>query len=924
VSEVDWASVADIFADALERPAAERASFVAERCAGQPEVLAAVERMLAANDSALPGFLDRLDPDLVAEAVHDGDAPPVERIGPWQVVREIGRGGMGRVFLAERADGQFEQRVAVKFLKRGMDSDAILARFVQERRILAGLDHPNIARLLDGGVAEDGRPWFVMEYVDGEPITEWADAARLDVDARVALFRTVCRAVAHAHRNLVVHRDLKPSNILVTRDGHPKLLDFGIAKLLAPTEGPSATPTLTVGDVRLMTPAYAAPEQLTGGVVTTSTDLYGLGAVLYELLSGCTPFGDRAERLALPLDAEPVPLSAAVRGHAASRSDGTGTAEVAAARSTDAVRLRKRLAGDLETIVAVALRADPERRYPTAEALEQDLLRHQKRLPVRARPDTLAYRASRFVRRHRVAVMATASTVLVAVAFGVTATVQARALAAERDRARREATAAREVSNFMAGVFETANPLGEVGGGRGDTIRAFDLLERGARRVEVELSEQPALQGRLLGVIGVAYNNLGWADRAAPLLARAVEIARSEADSVELVAALHRLGAVQGAQSDYPQAVITLRQAVEIEERLGPESGSLWAIQVDLAEAYFGNTERQAGSEALARATELFTRMPYTESPEARAALSRMAGLLGFGPDEEREDSVFARLAAVERAASGDGSARYAAVLGAWAGAKAFRGDLATADSLYARAVALGHALDSTSVPFAQLLVNHASVVVRRGEAERAMRLAEEASRIMAERLGEDHQNVAYALGMLAEAQGLLGLHDQSVENQRRVVAAHVRAEDAVLVPPARWRLAVNLVRARRMDEAEDEYARALQAFEAGLPADHPLAARVRAEYAQLLLGRGRAPEAEPEFRSALDILSVEWGEEDPRVEGIGVGLGTALVELGRLQEARALLRPILERLATDPEAPDSLTLRARAVLERAEGSRPR
>src|SRR5690606_31971710 len=258
-----------------------------------------------------------------------------ERIGAYRIVREIGRGGMGQVLLAERADGQFEQRVAIKLLKRGMDSDAIHARFLRERRILAALEHPNVARLIDGGVADDGRPYFVMEYVEGLPITRYADEHRLDVDARLRLFSTVCTAIEHAHRNLVVHRDLKPANILVTAAGDAKLLDFGIAKALAPHDPDTATQPELGG--RLLTPGYAAPEQFRGGAITTATDVYGAGGVLYELLAGRPPFpaGGTAARLAGGMAVEPPLLSDVVPPH-----------------------LRRRVRGDLETIVATALRSE--------------------------------------------------------------------------------------------------------------------------------------------------------------------------------------------------------------------------------------------------------------------------------------------------------------------------------------------------------------------------------------------------------------------------------------------------------------------------------------------------------------------------------------------------------------------------------------
>lgn len=920
MSEVDWTAVAEVFGDALELTPAERAAFVRARCDGRPELLAAVERMLAADASVDPDFLDSVDTVFVEAAVHEASAPP-ERVGPWRLVREIGRGGMGHVFLAERADGQFEQQVAVKLLKRGMDSEAILARFLRERQILAGLDHPNIARLLDGGIAEDHRPYFVMENVDGEPITAYADARRLSVDERLTLFRTVCQAVEHAHRNLVVHRDLKPSNILVTRDGRPKLLDFGIAKLLTPAAGGVDTPTLTTDDVRLMTPAYAAPEQFAGGPVTTSTDVYGLGAVLYELLSGRQPFAGHRDRFTLPTDTEPITLSSAVRR--APGAEGAAPPEaLATARSTDPDRLRRRLSGDLETIVAAALRAAPERRYASVEALDEDLRRHQERLPVRARPDTIGYRASRFARRHRVAVGAAGAIVTLALAFGVTATIQARALAVERDRARREAAAAREVSEFLVGVFEVADPMTPGGG---DSIRATDLLERGALRIDSDLAGQPALQARMLGVIGRAYDNLRQGDRAEPLLARAVELQRAsgEADGPATVSALHQLAVARANRAEYGEAEAALREAMAIQAGIEPEGSAMWSLLVDLAHVLHGTGDNDAGQDALSEAMAIFARLPDDGSGETRGTLFRMTSLLGFGSDRAKEDSVFARLTEIERLTAGEGSARYAGALTSWARARTRHGELAAADSLIERAVGILRSLDSTSLALAGALADQASIALRHGDAERAVHTARSAVRIYRTRLGEEHRQVAFARTTLADALRQVGQVDESIETHRLVLRTLAREpEDAILIPPSQWRLAVTLRDAGRVEEAAAEFESALRRFEATFPDDYLLTANARRDYGDLLVDLGRASEAEPMLRSAIDVLGTRWGAEDVRADIPRISLARALIDLGRPAEAEEVLRPALDRLTAGRGADDEWTKRAREALERLE--RPR
>ncbi len=375
------------------------------------------------------------------------DAASGRRIGPYRLVREIGHGGMGAVYLAVRDDDAFQKRVAVKVLRRGMDTEAIISRFRNERQILAGLDHPHIARLIDGGSTPDGLPYFVMEYVDGAPIDEYADAHDLDTTARLDLFQQVCEAVQYAHQNLIIHRDIKPANVLVTRDGVPKLLDFGIAKLLNPElAGHTLAPTAL--GLQLMTPEYASPEQVRGDPVTTATDVYSLGMLLYELLTGRRPYeiGSRAPSDIARVVCETVPPRPSTAVTVGPTVDGrTGDASIPASdadskprtrpRTVDGERLRRRLAGDLDNIVMKALSKEPPRRYASVDQFAEDVRRHLAGLPVIARKDTFGYRASKFVRRNRAAVLAAAGVVLALIAGMAGVAWQAQVARAERARA---------------------------------------------------------------------------------------------------------------------------------------------------------------------------------------------------------------------------------------------------------------------------------------------------------------------------------------------------------------------------------------------------------------------------------------------------------------------------------------------------------
>ena len=382
-----------------------------------------------------------------------------DRIGPYRVLRTLGVGGMGEVFLAERADAEFEHQVAIKVVYGGSVARGVQSRLKIERQILAQLDHANIAHLLDGGSLADGTAYIVMEYVDGVPIDVYCDSNRLDVAARLRLFQAVCAAVHYAHQNLVVHRDLKPSNILVTAAGVPKLLDFGIAKLLNEGQAGRHTLAVTHADFRLMTPDHASPEQVRGQAITTSSDVYVLGVLLFRLLTGTGPFFIPSMRLsdiehAICEKDPPLPSHAV-------KDDSAETRRIADARNLSPARLRRVLRGDLDNMVFMAMRKEPERRYASAQQMASDIQRYLDGKPVIARRDTMSYRTSKFARRHWLPVTAGVSLVFLILAFATTTYVQSLRIAAERDRvavqrerAEHERVRAEEVSKFLVDLFK--------------------------------------------------------------------------------------------------------------------------------------------------------------------------------------------------------------------------------------------------------------------------------------------------------------------------------------------------------------------------------------------------------------------------------------------------------------------------------------
>ena len=603
------------FDELAEADAAERERRLAELDGEDPALARLLRQLLAADagDGELlsapladraPGFL------AAALGARRQDAPrrdrSGERIGPYRLISLLGRGGMAEVWLAERSDGEIEYRAALKLIRPELGTEAILARFLRERRILARLEHPAIARLLDGGRSESGEPYFVLELVDGTPITEWCEERGASLEEKLRLVIEVCEAVDHAHRNLVVHRDLKPANILVDRAGRPKLLDFGIAKLIAPETGGPLEERL-VEDTRLFTPSYAAPEQILGQSVTTATDIYSLGVLLFELLTGEKPHLRASSFL--------PDLAREIDGEVLERpSDRLRRSAPSEAR---------RLVGDLDTIVAKALHREPDRRYASAAALAEDLRRHLSGHPVAARPDSFAYRGGRFVRRHRWAVAA-ALLVAASLVTGLAASLwQARIARAEARRAER-------VRGFLVEIFREADPSRT----RGATITAREILETGAARVERELANEPAVSAELLEAISEVQLSLGLFEAAEQRAAASLALRRRlyGPDALETAASRITLAQAMLERGDHAAARRELeagRPAVEGEDE--SEQADRWnkAYSVLLA------SEGQINA-AIAVTRRRLEMAEAAEGPESLRAARWRLGLMGQLADSSR------------------------------------------------------------------------------------------------------------------------------------------------------------------------------------------------------------------------------------------------------------------------------------------------
>lgn len=562
-----WSRLRDLFSRAMDLPADQRDAFVAKECRDDRELGTELRDLLAADMEQLGGPLTSAVDGAIRATSQDRRHKLLGNVvGSYRLVSVLGHGGAGTVYLAERADRQYSAQVAVKIVESALLHADIGHRFRAERQILASLNHPNIARLIDAGETPGGQPYLVMEYVHGVPIDRYCDSKQLSIEKRLELFLKVCAAVQYAHQNLIVHRDLKPANILVTPDGTPKLLDFGIAKLLD-TNAAAAALALTRVNDRILTPEYASPEQILGQAVTTTSDVYALGIVLFELLTGARPYEVSAvsqlelERSICVTDPHRPSTMIARLEHGHGNREAALEA-LAKDRSTAPKRLVKQLSGDLDAIVMRALRKEPGKRYGSIEQLADDVRRHLDKQPVQARQGNWLYYSQRFVGRHVFGVSVTIATALLLIAFSVMTSIQSKRIAAERDRATQERQRAETVSNFMLDVFAASDPF--VSQGKETTAR--ELLDQAGQRIANDLTQQPQVRARLLEAIGRAYQRQGLPDLAVPFLKDALQIERKfgPVDSIELADTLSFLGIALRDKGNFGESAVSFSESKQI------------------------------------------------------------------------------------------------------------------------------------------------------------------------------------------------------------------------------------------------------------------------------------------------------------------------------------------------------------------------
>jgi len=904
-----------LFGLAVMYPPGERSTFLDGACR-DPAVRREIESLLAADQRA-GRFLEL--PRSPVRAIGD-------RIAEYRLLRKIGEGESSIVYLAAR-DDHADQRAAIKLVRPGIDSRRVLQRFEQERQILATMIHPNIARLIDGGCTADGDPYFVMEYIEGQPLDVHCRSRGLSVARRLELFSVVCHAVHFAHQNLVVHRDLKPGNILVAADGTPKLVDFGIAKLLDP--GRLRDGIETTAAARLMTPCYASPEQVQGRPISTASDVYSLGVVLYELIAGRRPY--QLASLSLHeiehavCDVVPLPPSRA------------------APRSLD------RLPRDIDNIVLMAMRKEPERRYASVQELADDVRRCLERRPVVARRDTVGYRVSSFVRRNTAAVTAVAAIVVFLIGGAITTTWQWRRAVAERAQAQAQRQLAEQTSSFLVELFKAPGSPVVV-----DELNARELLDRGVARLHGTAPQPPATQAALAHTLGVVYSNLGDLRHAEPLLEEAVTMRSAMPDSqLELADSLYKLGAIEGDNGKPDRAVALLKRALALRsDLLGPFDPSV----ADVLEALGGNSGYKIplpeATDDLRRAVAIRRGAPGPGQQPLVSAIAMLAQLYATGGRNQEAEALsqeaiglYERSADAQRCSDANAeflnyfsilrfregyyheAERYSdetlACLSRLLGPDHVRvidllsvrilvwreqGRYAEAEQLARRTLPLRHALHGDPSPAVDNALHVlASVLFERGKLDEAEQLATRALAMREAAYGRVHDSVATSLVLLGNIR--LAREDARAAEAafREAIAIWLQAaEEPPMAAAAMSGLAGALLAQDQRDAARGMAERALALQRRQLRVMHPAIAGTLAVLGTIVEVSAPA-DAEPLLREALAIRRGAFAADHPYVGRSESGLGECLARQHHVAEALPLLRHGLEvlRAQLDEGHPD-------------------
>lgn len=877
-----WRRLEELFARATDLPETERQSFIACECGDDRELLAELQELLKADvEEKSRSVIGHAVGAAISHASRDRRQALIGRVlGNYRLTSVLGHGGTGTVYLAERADRQYSAQVAIKILDASLHGDLGL-RFRSERQILASLNHSNIARLLDAGETQEGQPYLVMEYIHGETLDRYCDRNQLDLRARLRLFLEVCVAVQCAHQNLIIHRDLKPANILVTADGKPKLLDFGIAKLLDPGDT-AKSPALTRMNDRLLTPEYASPEQILGRAVTTASDVYALGVVLYELMTGLRPYSvpESASQLELERSicvTDPLRPSAAVaRNLQQDRAGQSGVIGIAAARRLSAEKLARKLTGDIDAIIMRALRKEPEHRYGSVEQLAADIARFLSREPVQARQGNWLYYSQRFARRHAYGVAAGALVATLTLAFAITMSVQAQRIAAERDRAEQESRRAETVSEFMLDVFTASDPFETPG----REVTARELLDAAGSKIYGDINQHPEVRARLLEAIGRAFRRQHLNDR----------------------------------------AISHLQEAIHLRKQLPQEGGAkTGAVMTELAIALRQSGDLAGADKALESAVEWSSRFKSHLSPEYADLLANLGRTQFISGDSRSAQKYFEESLALTRKLHGPTHPDVASLLTELSAISLWHDDPRTAEQLARQALEIYRATTHRMHPDRVVAeVRLADTLYLQGRFNEAEPIFLDALADQKSLYGVSSRQVADILDSLAaikRSQGLLAQAEsyarQAVDSQSRGLGA-----DHYMTAYVRTSLAAILLQKQDYAEAEVQLRQALSVYEKALPPDHQYIASSEHLLGEVLLASDRVSDAEPVLRAAMN----RWKRSDAppwRSARSASALGEALFRAGRIQEAERLLADSYRTLALDDTADRTARVDAQDRLAR-------
>ncbi len=874
-----WLIVSPALDRALDLPASERAAWLAALRLQDPQLAADVEALLETHEALdREGFLSGEPVALPAQTSLAGLT-----VGSYTLRSPLGHGGMGQVWLADRSDGRFEGEAAVKLLNASLIGHDGEARFKREGSVLARLRHPHIAHLIDAGVSPLGQPFLVLEHVDGERIDHYCDAANLGIESRLRLFLDVLSAVGFAHANLVVHRDLKPPNVLVGKNGQVKLLDFGIAKLLEPESG-GGTMTLTREGASALTPAYAAPEQLTGGRITTATDVYALGVVLFVLLTGQHPTGEGAT-------APSEWMKSVIETEPSRPSDGIVTAENAARRATSPERLRRQLKGDLDNIVAMALKKQPAERYPSVESMADDLRRYLNHEPVSARADSFAYRAAKFVRRNRGGVAA-AALVLAAVFTGTAGVAwQAREARIQRDEARTQLARATATNEFTSFLLSVAAPAGKK-------FNVSELLAQGEALIEKQFSGDAALKVEMLVTIGEQYIGSESWDRATSVLERAASLANLGTDPALKARASCPLALLKVLNGDQPGAEAMMQASLA-----GLPDTSRYAMQRAsclIAYSQFGFMTGDATT-MIARANAALTLMedvPFATTMNRINAQSALAYGYYLAHQSRKADETYVKIMTAIEAAGVERTVLAADTLNNW-GLVHFEGDIAKSEPLCRRVLELRRSIEGSESVAPTYTYNLAGVLVELARYEEGAALMEETIRVA---IARNEWRIAYDAMMSLAGISIERGDLTRASTQLDRVRPYLNDQRFSSFRRAQWAYWTGRLAAARGDyaSARSEFARAIEIFGGQT---QKIALNVQALVAlaqsQQALGDTTAATTSVDQALALAESFVAAGSPSYLVGRSLAARGDLQLALGARDAARATFKQALEHLNT-------------------------